>query len=507
MDILKLPFGPWVKLFSGEFQNNPINLYQNPDKDILTIVFDGKGKDLKGMVVMFNKIYVVAGDVQHFASAIKRDVILIEKHTQDSSVKFAIIPAHPKYVGLKAEELSNAVQEMNKDLDLISGSIKEIGKAYNIEFTSMKVVGKEIEMQFYSEPLMMISSAAVRSSGETSASSIKTKTGGAINATGEFDFGLTSDNTIAKVSVQSLLNTIVSSSLEQNRAAITQVLVEGALLNNVPALIFDMDSKFKGISLPSNDTSKFAESKMKLEPIGFPTKKFVAGKDIHVDLNLLPKGVFSQAFNLGDNEAAKFIEETIFESKGSITSIKEIFEKLQRKQGNKFQLNRATRFLKVIERSNENVLGGKNQIDNIIGAWRGSMGRVSHIDLSDYSQEVGILMVYSVLETVLQKFKKENHSKSIGGFVIIPHSEAMFGEKENAMQAEFIKLSNECQNYGLGCCFVAETRHAINHGIVESTTLDVEVIAEREVALKEIAGRPYRVKVRPTLSRFEKIKN
>ncbi|MCD6230080.1 MAG: hypothetical protein J7K00_04790 [Candidatus Diapherotrites archaeon] len=479
-------------------------VYQNPDKDTLTIVFDGKGKSLKGMVVMFNKIYTVVGDVQHFASAIKRDIIIVEKHTQDKSFKFAVIPAYPKYVGLESEELSNAVQEMNKDLESISVSIKEIGKAYNIEFTSLKEAGKAAEMQFYSEPLMIVASAAVRSATDTGAYPASIKGTKSKIIAGEFVFGLTSDSTIAKISVQSLLKAVISGSLKSNRAAVTQVIAEGSLLNNVPALIFDMDAEFKGISLPSNDTSKFAESKIDLEPIGFPTKKFVAGKDIHVDLNLLPKGVFSQAFNLGDNEAANLIEETIFESKGSITSVKEIFDKLQRKQGNRFQINRAVRFLKVIEKSNENAFGGKNQVDDIIGGWRGSMGRVSHVDLSDYSTEVGVLMVYSVLEIVLQKFKKENHSKSIGGVVVIPHSELMFGENPTVMQSEFIKLSGECQNYGLGCCYLAETRHHLDRSMVESSTLDIEVIAEREVAVKEVAGRPYRVKVRPTLSRFEK---
>ena len=117
MELFKISGGPWEKLFTGLFQEHEIELYSNPDRIILVIIYEKKLDQIVGAVVELYKVFYASGDAESFTETLPREAMLITKHDESQNLKFLLLGSKPVYIAWSEEEFTHEVDSMVKRLE------------------------------------------------------------------------------------------------------------------------------------------------------------------------------------------------------------------------------------------------------------------------------------------------------------------------------------------------------------------------------------------------------
>ncbi|MEW5956057.1 MAG: hypothetical protein AB1626_06005, partial [Candidatus Micrarchaeota archaeon] len=276
---LDLPFGPWTRLVSAQWGKYPIALYQNPEKLLLLLVFEKHEEKITGLVMLLKKVFVAEGDLTRFMQAQKREVTLVEKYSKDASSRFLLVGASPEYAPYSQDALVELVKKQHLELEGITALTKDTAAAYGFKLVELTSAEEAQAQLLLGDPFSLFSytaagAGALPGAAEEAAFRVQ-----------KVKLGMDLDKKDFEIKVESLYNVALVGGSRPSRLHLMHVLLETALHNSIPVLVFDAHDSFKGFAVPNKDASRFIEFGLSGTPTGFPFKSFDLGEGLYVDLS------------------------------------------------------------------------------------------------------------------------------------------------------------------------------------------------------------------------------
>ncbi|MBI5229493.1 hypothetical protein HY991_05250, partial [Candidatus Micrarchaeota archaeon] len=285
MEKLDMPHGPWTPVLKAEWGEYQVSLYANPEKILAFIIFEKKGEEITGALVMLKKVFLCRGNTSNLLSAQKREITIIEKLSKEFSYKYIVISSSPAYVHFLEKELSKSVRKQYEELEGISRITSSFLADHNIEVKDFKKGSGEEVSSLLGDPLFLFS----LSQGVS-----------AVPKSARIYLGLGQGKEPLELKQESLKRLLVFGGTREKRIRMLHILCEGCLLSDSTCIVFD-SSSFKGFSTPNPDSSELQHFNM--QPMSFPVKTIEPGKDFFVDLGRITPDLFLNAFGLNTDAA------------------------------------------------------------------------------------------------------------------------------------------------------------------------------------------------------------
>lgn len=505
MPEFNLPFGPWKKIFSGDWTGHSASLFKNPDNLLLLVIFEKEGEKVKGVLVLMKKIFLVKGDMARFIATQRRDIIILEKRSTDFSAKYVMVGADPIYIPFSPESFSDSIRKVFESTESIGRVIKEVLASYDLQCTDLKSAPDEYVASIFEDPITLIalpSAKAVSTTESKEAHAVPSFAEGFIRP-GFVPIGVDNENEAMEIKLKNMRSVMVLGGAETMRKQMMHILIEGALLNGFPVIVFDWSGVFSGLSLPNADDSEFKNFKINITATGFPVKGFEAGPNAHADLNLVEPEGLRECLGIGTDPASEIIISKIVSLKNRIGTFADVLNELKATQetrvNTKYQINKALRIITVLQKSSFGALGGKNLVGDLVTPWVGGIGKVAYVSFKNIRPDLSKIVVYSVIKSI-NEFLKSTSKRDVSVFVAF-ESPIIFDPKTPNFYKEITELLSESIQNGCGICVQSQNDFDIPKPISDASTLRLDTL-EQDVAIREIEERPKKARIRPTLSLF-----
>ncbi|MBI2598250.1 MAG: hypothetical protein HYW50_03580, partial [Candidatus Diapherotrites archaeon] len=400
MELFRISFGPWEKLFEGMLEKNPVELYSNPDSVLLVLVFEKHGAQIEGVVIEMFKALNVEGEIESFIDTLPTEIVLLTKHDKKQTLKFLLIASNPSYSEWEEEKFGNETDELMKKLEANTTTIKDLSKAYGLHLQEISKAGLKVKKAFFSEPLLV----PALSTSYAGYSAQPTTTSGKTFVKGEFILGLTKERQQIVEPLELFLKTLVTGGEKNERLHFLHILSESFLLSNISLVVFDPLGYFSGINLPTKNLAELARYKVEAEPIGFPIKVFKPVNQIKVDLNFISPAGFGEILGFGKGPVTDIIAAALL--KNSVEGIEDLIEKIKlsplTEDINAFELKRTVRILTLINRNYPGMFDGKNDTEDITTSGTRTLGRAGIIDLKGIEPKICFLIVHNILSSIIK---------------------------------------------------------------------------------------------------------
>ncbi len=494
MELFKIREGPWKRLFEGVFQEYEIAIYSNPDSVLMVLIIDKKDGKIVGSVLELYKMFYASGDIEQFVSTLPRDIILIQKHQENVNQKFLLLAGKPVYVNWVEKEFQNTTDELLKKISVSSKMIKDISKAYDLELIEMLEAPLDVKNSFFSEPLMVpISTTASRINKKISEHEEQ--------LVKEIMLGKTREGKIIEEPIEFINTSIITGGMEPDRKTMMQVLLEGMLLNKIPAIIFDYNNEFVGLGTPNNSIEL---KEFNQEPIGFPVKRFNPGENLFIDLKLFNSEGLIEFIGAGDNKPSQTIS-TLIELT-EFNNIKELIQTIKNEepseQFSEYEIHKAKRILQVIELHYSKLLSQKNSFNELTENQIKGIGKASLLELKTIEEKKQFLITYSVVKLVLETLKKIGKTNQTKLVIAIPSSEKIIPkENPNLLQQELNNIILELTEYGCGVILETPILTELSTQTIEKTKSTFTIIRGKDVGVQLKNKKSYRIILKPSLSK------
>ena len=250
----KLPHGPWKEIFYGEWTGYNINMFENPDKFTLILIYEkGKEREIKGVMVLLNKYFVVEGDPSKLAEGLGGYSLVFGKYHPTFKTTYLIIGSGPQYS--KEEVVSETVDKAFSIVEKKSEEVMEKSKAFGVNVTELKHAKEEFSARLFSEPTLL-PGLVFRETPEKIAEK------GVV-------LGKKLDGSMAEENIRNFMSTVVVGKTEQVIHNL-HVILENCVLSGITGIVFDDSESFKNMGSPN--TSFNYEEFPNLQPIGMPLK-------------------------------------------------------------------------------------------------------------------------------------------------------------------------------------------------------------------------------------------
>lgn len=396
---LDLPFGPWNKMVSGQWAAYPITIYQNPDKVLLLVLFDKEADKVKGLLVLMRKALVVDGELSKFLVSQKRELTLIEKFSKDYIARFLLVGASPAYIAYSQAGLVRAVRVQYGELEALTKIASEIASTYGIVSKELKDATEEQAQILLGDPFALLAYSPLPS-GAGAISREGMGAGGGIGGA-RVQLGIDRMKQPVVARLDSLRSVLVVGESEEKRLHALHALVENALLNNVPCMVFDTSGAFSGLSLPNKDSSAFEAFKMTAIPLGFPFKSFELDKGLFVDLSLVSSDLFLSTFSLEKCELAPLLKRAYDAKKQSLASLGDLVLELSNTPEDadfsRYAINKAVRAIEVVQKAHPGLFA-KNLSTDVTMPFQGNVGKVIYLNLYGQTPNIQNLVIQSILQ-------------------------------------------------------------------------------------------------------------
>ncbi|MBN2127136.1 MAG: hypothetical protein JW703_01955 [Candidatus Diapherotrites archaeon] len=494
MDLFKIREGPWKKLFEGVFQEYEIALFSNPDSVLMVLILEKEKENITGTVLELYKMFYSSGETEQFISTLPRDVILIHKHQENVNQKFMLLASKPSYVKWSEAEFQNETDEQLKKLEVSSKMIKDVAKAYDLELTEMHNASNEIKTAFFSEPLLVpVSVTASRLKEKINEKPIEK----------EIFIGITREGNKVLEPIEFINNSVISGGMEPDRKAVMHVLLEGMLLNRIPAIVFDYKNSFSGLGIPNNNSAELRE--IKEEPIGFPVKKFFPGENLFIDLKLFDSKGFTDFIGAGEQKPAQLISSLI--ELTEFSSVKELINSIKKKSPDEnfseYELHKAKRILQIIEQQYNKMLVQKNSFEELTKTPIKGIGKASLLELSTLEEKGAFLATYSIIKMIYEFLKKEGKTSQIKMIIALPEANRIIPkENRTKLQDELLYIISELPEFGCGVILESGTETDFDKKTIESSETSFTAIRGKDIGVQMKNKKSYRVIIRAGLSKI-----
>src|SRR3989338_3760584 len=130
---LTLPFGPWKKIISADWNGRPLSVYVNPETLLLLTMFDKDDTgNVKGLLVLLKKPFVLEGSTDAFSSSQKRELVFIEKRSPDYHVHFLLVESTPYYIPYSQSDMVQTIQRQYQELAGLSKVLLDAALTFDV---------------------------------------------------------------------------------------------------------------------------------------------------------------------------------------------------------------------------------------------------------------------------------------------------------------------------------------------------------------------------------------
>ncbi len=474
---LDLPFGPWSKMASAHWGDYPLTIYQNPDKEMLLALFEKDSDKVKGVLTYLKKGFVVEGDPSKFLPSQRRDLVLISKYSREHSGTYLLVSSSPTYIEYNQDSLVKAITAQHAELEASAKVTIEIMKGFDCRATDFKAVPADRLSGLLGDPFSIFSFFSLSPGGQAAAPS-----------SARCMLGIDHGNDTVEAKLSSFRMMMASGGRTRDRLHAMHVVIEDALLNNIPVMIFDTTGSFTGLAIPSKDTSKYEEFHLNSIPLGFPFKQFELEKGLFIDLSNVTAEVFLRSFYLEKSDLAGVIKRVYVIKESAFSTLSDLVVALSEMQETpeftKYAINKAVRAVEVIQKSTPSFFA-KNNVADLSGLFVG-VGKVVHVNLFRQQPEIVSLATYSLLEPLTSAV-----STNIRMLVV-------FEQDVSTVSEDIIAKFRELSEKGVGIAVHAE--HDLDLSRVKRpATLKFEIVGSEAVVTEE-GEKQRRISIRPAYS-------
>jgi hypothetical protein len=484
MTALPLPHGPWKLLLSGTWSEKEIAYYENPDKQLLILIFDRAGSSVKGMVLMLARFFAVEGNATNLAEALKNNTVLLQKHTPLFKGSFLGMVTDPKYIRFTPRELITAVDETYLEMEKLSTQARSESANYNVKLVDIKYSAPEGVQELFGEPLAL-PSIVVRKAGPQMMMPV---------VTGKAHLGMTTEGEKAEETLQSFLLTIVTG---KQRAQAIRILLESCVTNGVSTIVFD-DGLYSKVDQPNTNTTEFSAYKVDSDPMGMPVRKFKPGTDMFIDLTVMDKDTFSEATGIGKGITTDLIGHLLDKK---VKTLKELKEKLSAEKEKEalYYAMRGIRICNLFDILAPGLFSGRVESTEIVAPWLKKMGRVALVDIRGMDAQLIKGLAYAIMKSIYNDYKKEYSSNEMKVAVILDKPGLTSGEG-GVLEKKIVELAKLSQTMGIGVIVASENPLDIEKELLENSTARIDAFEGNEASVQMQGKRAYRARLRPALS-------
>ncbi len=482
MDILRLPYGPWKPLISGKYEDYDISIYQNPDRDIFTVVVDKDEEgNPRGLVVIMYRAFLVDGDIQTLMNGLKEKTTAIIKKRKGETYKFLLLQEGPKYIGLKKSELADALSRLGNAIYADSTLLRKVAVAMSIPVTHIRDIPARTAALLLAEPIVIPNLLGHP---------------GGIVASPEFakvlPVGKTHDGTVVKESIFDFARTVVLGEHEKARKQMLAIIAENAMLSGIPVIILTQHpERYKKMNEPSDANL----SEYGVHTMGFPANQWKLGEDYFIDINTVDPRALAEALGISsDIKAYNEIVAAIHSAGGNAVKIGDLIKKEDKM---KFHTLRALRICAHEERTRGEIYG-KNDVTPLIEAGDIGHAKILHVKDDPHSKTA----VQSLLEGLLRFLESRGKSKRLRALIIVDDGERILPRINEPIQDALLNTIIELREYGVGFAADAPSEAEIAKKILDLAETNIKTVSEDEVGVRIVTKRPYRAKLRPLISKI-----
>lgn len=477
MSELDLPFGPWTRIVSAQWQEYPLAIYSNPDKIMLLVIFERNEGKIGGMIVVLKKIYVADWQIGKAISQQKKDITSVIKFLANGNLNtsFVMVGTTPIYIPYSEENLISILPEQFNLLKGIDDSINLAAQTTHLKIKSFSQSSESEIQEFLGDPFSIFSLLHPTANLKEQA----------LRSNVEVTLGINVEGGLLHVPLESFKHCQVIGVNKDENLHSLQIFCESFLTNGIPVVVFDYSNVFSGLSQPNLDTRNFAKNSMMPIPLGFPYSPYVLGKGLFVDLQFVKAEEFNEAFKISNTDVGQTVEKAwpIFTDKhflsdliSSISSLKES------KDISHFQLTKTIRAIKVIEKSNPSMFG-KNSDSDLLVPWRNGTGKLYHVKLNSAYDSVSNLLIVSLTRSIPVPTGSGNKV-------------ALVFEPDAQLLSNYVlQRIKETANYQLS--YVISANHWLDLSLIDSPTLKFENIDSSTIITLN-NQKPIKTDLRPT---------
>lgn len=476
---LELPYGPWTQLVNAKWREYPVGIYMNADKVLMLILYEKHGDDVTGMLVALKKAFVTNMDVSKAAQSQQREITLVQKFSGQDANRFLIISGTPAYVKYSQEALVDALGKQFSELKTLTKFTEDLATAYRAGVKDLAEASSDDVETFLGDPFLLFSLVNPNATKRPEEKS-----------TIKCPIGLDASSSAVAVPLDAFSGCIVAGESKTERLKATQTLLEAALYNSIPCLVFDSSGGLSGLGEPNADTKDFSRHKMTAMPLGFPVKKFRLGNGLYLDLQYVPKAVFLEAFGVEDTDVGELIAKAwdSAQEKHVLGDVAAAVEEVtgQTKEATKYTAAKAVRFLKVVAKRYPAIFN-KNAASDLMVPWHEGIGKVFYVDVNGYPDNVKHLLISSLLHAIPVPAGRK--LKVIIAFDSDMHE--IFGD--------VVDLLKGLRQNSTG--FILNAEHEIDAETVDNPSLKIQLLPQGEAIASMKNEKPLRFKWRPTYTK------
>jgi len=482
MKTLDLPHGPWKALLTGTWSDREISYHENPDKELLVMIYDRRGEDIRGMVFFMVKLFTLDGNMGTFADNAGENTILVHKHTPTYKGTFLAVTTSPEYVKFSPRELIDAADKHYDELEQRAAEARKKSGDYSVKLIEARYSQVKDTNELFGEPLA-IPAIVVRKEGPGLVST---------QQTGRLHLGITLDNKKAEEPIKSFILTVLHG---KDTARAMQVIMEGCVMSGVSGVVFE---GFDKVEAPATNTDDYGKYMVEADPMGMPVRRFKPGADYFIPLKILNKELFGDITGAGHGKEVELIGRALEKAPENLNAV--IASMLQvKEEESRYFAARAVRLCRLLQLAYPGLFDGTLEPKEIVAPWLKRMGRVAIVNTEGVSAPIRKGLVYAALRTLYDSYKKEFAGGEIKVVVVVSEPE-LYGRGQSSIDHEantLIKMANE---YGVGVCIRAESEMDIDPDIRLNSTITIQELESHGASVREHSKNPYRISLRPTLS-------
>lgn len=482
--VLEISHGPWKEIFAGDWGGYEIHLFENPDKLLLSAIYEKKGAEGGGTVLILNRFYLVEGDASKLMQGLGGYSLVFEKNDPVRKLKFVSISSGPYYSA--AQDIGKTFEEVFKSVEETAAKLNDLGKSHGTTLHELKYAPSEAA-RLFSEPLIIFGALCGKEVEDE------------FRIRGTVPLGKRKDGIRAEENVENFLNTLILGEKEFAKRQM-QILLENCAISGITAVVFDDENAFEGMENPNR--TFLHEEYPELQPAGMPLRSF-SPEGLGINLKYFGPQMFCEMLGIEALGEGDYIGKPIAElftwvfEKKKFSSLKEMQNLiLSAEETKKYPAQRAFRMLSLFGLIHPSLLNGETDINKFLVGYVRGMGTIIRVDTKGLSDNLKAALIYSFMRSLVEQPQKTAKVMcfALNGDRIVPYL------TKTETQKEFLMLLLQCFQKGIGFCTSAQYEIDLNPQVVCQSTVKLEYVKENEAAIREKNSRPYRIMLRPTLS-------
>lgn len=491
--------GPWKTLFEGRFQSHEMEILMNPGQLMLVAVYDREGEETEGVLLQAFSVFSAVGETQTFIESLQREAVAFSRHDGKRTVQFLAIASKPAYAKAEEEKVVSSADALLAEAGESGAKVEKVAKSFDLHLTPLSKSSSAVRQAFFSQPftIPLLAKESRRIEVEQEETAIQAGEEGIAVMLGTNKAGKPVREPLAL-----FCRTIVSDGTASQRLGFARIIVESYLLGNKPAIIFDEGRSFSGLKYPTKNIPGLETYGIKIEPIGFPTKEFEAGKNIKANMNAISPAGFLELFGCVDEEAEKMLSNAL--KKSRVNSQEELIGQIEAMETgeteNPFIKKRLQRIVKLSDVIYPELFGGENKIEEIVQSWFKKIGKASIVSVDKTDPRSLTFLLDSMAEEIVGFFGKQGETQATRLIIAIPKIEKIFTIKDNLALKDFIKMLAEMKRFGISFIIGVDKINDLSKEILQIAETKVSIIKENDAAIDFPDAKNYRVLLRPSIS-------